>query len=144
MWKLERGGEVTLPVLDAVMLLILHHLGMAPQLDACVISGTSYQLMVKDALLEKQPNPGLYPAGGGLVSAKERIAKQQIGETVYECGLTEISNMQLLRTKNWPKIVDANFTNQEMQALHQLVFEYTLYHTEKGLKDWASIVRIGK
>jgi len=141
---LERGGNITLPVLDAVMLMILQHLGMAPQLDACVTSGVSYQQMVKDALAEKQPNPGLYPAGGGLVSAKQRIAKQQIGETVHECGLTEISNMQLLQTQNWQKIADANISAQEVLALHRLVFEYTLYHTEKGLKDWSSIVRLGK
>ena len=141
---LERGGQTTLPVLDAVMLIILHHLGLSPQLDRCVITGETFQDMIKASLKEQQEHPGLYPAGGGLVCAAERFVKRAIGETIYECGLTEISNMQLLQTQNWQNIATAHITHQEVQALHRLVFEYTLYHTEKGLKDWASIVRLGK
>ncbi len=139
---LEKGGQVTLPILDAVMLAILGELGVAPVLDQCVVSGETYQEMMHQSLSSKRANPGLYLAGGGLICAAERIKKQRVGERILECGLIEISNLQLLQKANWRNIATSNMSAAEVQALHRLVYEYLLYHTERKVSDWGSIVSL--
>lgn len=129
-------------LLDGFVLCLFAVLGFQPRLDACVISETLYSDMVRDELSAQKsgvqsPKSGLYFAGGGLVSPEVRQEKQRVGEEVAECGLTEISNMQLLLTANWEKIIASQMEEGEKRQLHGLVLAYAQYHSEKEVADWS-------
>lgn len=132
-------------LVDAFILQLFGVLGMAPVLDRCVVSGVSFQEMLKDAFVPgHRPLPGFYFAGGGLVSPKVREEKIFLGESVVRCGLKEISSMQGLLKSSWQIIADFNLPENEKKVLHNLIYDFAIYHSNKKFSDWEKILQFVK
>ena len=96
----------------------------------------SYRDIGREELGGKKP--GMYFAGGGLVCNRCGLNKKPVQE-IAECGLREISNMQLLLKGDWRLISGSELTLNEQKSLHKLVFDYTVYHSEKRFVDWGKL-----
>lgn len=129
-------------LVDGYMITFLQYLGFTPILDRCVVSGKTYQDLVREELAQpKSMKPGLYFAGGGLVSPEVRMEKEKAGEEIASCGLRDISNLQLLLTGNWQQIAETTLSTEEKTALHGLVLQFAQYHSERGVRDVSKIVQ---
>lgn len=137
---LERslGTAAGTTLLDAYVLVVLACLGMAPILDRCVICGEAYRTIVKKEL--RGARAGMYPGGGGFVCPDCAEKKKKAGEDIAACGLKEVSNLQLLMTGHWPSISEIFFDSEEAASLHRLVYQYTVYHVDRRIGDWALLL----
>ena len=141
---LDRDAVAPPLLLDAFIMKFFAHAGLAPELDRCVVSGISYHDMVKEELTNASPaaQPGLYFAGGGVVSSFVRKEKERVGEEVYPCGVKDISNLKLLLAGNWEVIAGLQLEENEQETLHKLVYAFSLYHSERQLTDWWKTARV--
>lgn len=133
----EMTGE-TMPVsslLDAFVLRFFSSLGYRPILDRCVVCGKKYKQMVAEELVNRKKS-GLYFAGGGLACPNCLTDKRRAGEQIAACGLKEISDVQLLLTASWAKLVETELSQDEKTAVHRLIYEFALYHSERRIGDW--------
>jgi len=127
-------------LVDAFVMKFFDLLGFRPVLDKCVVSGVTFQDIGKGILESTQgatkSRPGLYFQGGGLIAPEARSKKELIGEEIMYCGLKEISTLQIFLDGDWQVIEALRLDEKEAQALHQLVYAYALYHSEKKVSDW--------
>lgn len=151
--KVEKFNPV---LVDGYIIILLHCLGLEPVLDKCVVCDKSFKEMVKDELARKsQPaldslhsvSPGklhpkggvggLYFIGGGIICPDCRAKKEYVGEQISDCGLKEVSNMQVLLKGDWWLINEFDLEKKEQKALHKLIYEFVLFHSERKIVDWA-------
>lgn len=131
-------------VVDSFLVLFLSHLGLAPRVDACVVCGKSFRVLIQEELAcvpaeARRTKTGFYFAGGGLVCAACRSAKQALGEEIYDCGLKEASNLSTLLKGNFSLIDRYPIGIDELRCLHRLVYAFSTYHMEYRLADWWGI-----
>jgi DNA repair protein RecO len=130
--------EQFLPIfLDGFIVTSLCAVGFTPRLDVCVVCQKTFQGIGQEAIAGKPV--GIYFAGGGLVCAACVATKKAIGEDVASCALPDVSNFQLLLKSDWRLLEHYPVPPQEAEALHQLVYAFATYHTEKQLVDWGRI-----
>ncbi len=130
-------------LLDAYILGILRIFGLSPMLDSCVLCSKTFREIVKKQLntdKEKRKPAGFYFAGGGIVCPDCRVEKIQVGEQVSICGLKEISNMIFLLKANLKAVSTLEISRAEQKRLHGLIYQYTLYHSEKKIVDWGRLI----
>ncbi|PIZ95142.1 MAG: DNA repair protein RecO [Candidatus Magasanikbacteria bacterium CG_4_10_14_0_2_um_filter_37_12] len=122
-------------LLDAFVMQFFALLGFQPALEACVVCDRSYKSMMK-ADIKGKHKPGFYFSGGGLVCEDCKLQKRSIGEQIIDCGLREVSDMQMLLQADWRTVVEFAMEDSTYQKLHKLVYEFVVYHSEKEIGDW--------
>lgn len=129
------------PILtDGYIVMLLCCLGFKPALNQCVVCRQSAQDMARGEL-SSGARPGLYFAGGGLICFTCLIDKKKIGEEIADCGLKEVSALQELLKGDWRLLNEFMMSDEEYQAVHTLVYEFTLYHSERKVRDFSRLVR---
>jgi DNA repair protein RecO (recombination protein O) len=130
----------SLNLLDAYIVRLLDCLGLAPVLDRCVVCTRSYHDIAKEQLIISNQRSGLYFMAGGLICSKCILEKSRIGEKITKCGLRDISNLQFLLRSDWKSIAKVEWSKQEKKEVHGLIYEFTLYHSERKIQDWRRIL----
>ena len=112
------------PVLvDGFIIKLLNYLGFAPELKICVVCGI-------------EEIADLYPAGGGVICKVCREKKEKLGERILNCNAEQAKNLLLLLEGDWQLINNLKFKGDEADSLHNLVQEYTVFHSERKIFDW--------
>ena len=125
---------------DAYVMVILERLGLAPVLEGCVCCGKTFSGIGREALKPGEDTaPGIYFGGGGLACPDCRRLKLAAGEQVMAAGLKEISLLGLLLKGDWRLINNYEFGSGEAERLHDLVYAFALYHSERKLGDWGNL-----
>jgi len=127
-------------IIDAFVVKLFNLLGFSPILDRCVVCEKTKHSILKEDIESGGSSAGLYFAGGGLVCHACSRDKRGAGEEVMACGLKEVSDMDLLLQGSWKVIAEFDLSKDERQRVHQLIYEYGLYHSEKKLNDWDNLV----
>jgi len=135
------GGQVNRQTLvDAFVIKFFGLLGFSPVLGACVVCEKSRHDILKEDIEVQGPHAGFYFAGGGLVCHGCGEKKKSVGEQVFVCGIKEISDMDLLLQGSWQVVSDFELDEEERGRVHRLVYEFSLYHSERKLTDWGRLV----
>ena len=136
---LESTPTVTITLVDGYVTVLLACLGFAPILEQCVICAKPLAAMTRETLADPQLTAGFYFQGGGVVCPACRRVKTQAGEEIRVVGLKEVSDMQLLMKGDWRSIAAFPLDEEERAALHKVVYEFILYHSERRIADWGFI-----
>lgn len=137
----EKSEQFRPLLVDGYIITVLSHLGFTPILDECVICEKTFHTMASEELSgkEKRP-PGFYFASGGLICPACRVQKEVVGEQIFDCGLKEVSGLQVLLKGDWRLIDGFKFQETEQKIIHRLVYEFAVYHSEKQLHDWGRVI----
>ncbi len=140
----EKSERFNPLLVDGHIVSLFNCLGFAPVLDECVVCGKSFQDIVRQSLAPdskfQSPNSGFYFAGGGVICSDCRVAKEKVGEEIFDCGLKEVSDMALLLKGDWKLVEQYELSSDEQKKIHRLVYEFAVYHSEKKLADWKKIL----
>lgn len=136
---LNTNTDASPVLLDGFVMQLFAHLGFAPELQKCVICSRNFHDVMKQTLEHTHKKAGLYFAGGGLVCSDCAHVKRSVGEEVLVCGLKEISDLQFIIQADWRTMVSAALSEEDKKKLHQLVYAYVLYHTERRVVDWKQV-----
>jgi recombinational DNA repair protein (RecF pathway) len=129
-------------LLDGLILALLSLLGFKPIFEHCVICEKQYKDLVQDYLSGKAQNEfGFYFGGGGLICADCRNKKEYTVERIFNFDLKEINGLQLLLKGNWNLMNEFEFEEKEKKALHKLIYEFVLFHSEKKMFDWEKFLQ---
>jgi recombinational DNA repair protein (RecF pathway) len=142
---LDRSTIFTYLLIDSFVISFFNLLGLAPVLDKCVVCGKGYVEMIKEELSgngDEEKIAGLYFAGGGIVCSDCRLVKERAGEEVSRSNLKDISDMEMLRKINFSLLVKYEMIAEEKERLHNLVYDFALYHMEKDIADWRKILEV--
>ncbi len=126
-------------LLDSFVMKFFALLGFQPALEACVICDRTYRSMMK-ADIKGKHKPGFYFAGGGLVCEDCKLEKRKIGEQIVDCGIREVSDMQMILRGDWREVASFEIDEVEYNKLHKLVYEFVIYHSEKKVGDWGEVL----
>lgn len=135
----EKSDNFDFVLVDAAIINLFSVLGFHPILEYCVVCQKSLKVMVVEMLALRSPKGeagGFYFAGGGMICHNCREQKKYIGETIIDCGLKEISNLQVLLKSDWRLIAEFNMEQLEQKKLHKLIYEFVVFHSEKRIDDW--------
>lgn len=139
----DRSSALVPLLIDGMVVMLFQCLGFTPVLDRCVSCGKSFVDIVAADIFGKEKNgkngPGYYFAGGGVVCADCRMAKEKIGEEIFACGLKEVSDMALLLKSDWRLIAEYELDEIDHARLHKLVYGYAVYHSERRVVDWHDV-----
>ncbi len=137
----EKNESFNPLLVDGYIVSLFNCLGFAPILDECVICEKSFHSMASEELSgEEKRRPGFYFASGGLICPACRVGKEAVGEQIFDCGLKEVSGLQVLLKSDWRLIQEFSLSEDEQKKLHRLVYEFAVYHSEKKLADWEKIL----
>lgn len=131
----EKTEKFNFILVDAFVINLFSALGFYPILEHCVVCEKEYKELIKENLLNKK-SLGFYFAGGGIICPVCRDKKDYAGEQIINCGLKEISNLQVLLKNNWQLINEFDMEKSEQTKLHKLIYEFVLFHCEKKVSDW--------
>ena len=59
-------------------------------------------------------------------------AEEKVGKEIRK-------DLELIRDGNWDIVERLKFEGNEAQILHNVVFQFCLYHAQKRLDDWAKL-----
>jgi len=128
-------------LIDGFIIILFSYLGFKPVLEKCVVCGDGFNKLVKEDLSRlNNKKLGFYFAGGGIICVSCRDKKEYVGEEIVDCGLKEISDMQVLLKGDWQIISNFNLEKEEKKVLHKLVYEFVMFHSEKKMGDWGLIM----
>lgn len=137
---LDKNKIVVHLFVDAFVIKLLAHLGLLPILHQCVSCEKTFKQIVKDQLSgAEQGTMGFYFLGGGLVCPNCYREKKKIEEEVLPCGLQEISNLSLLLSRDWRAINGFRTSKDDVVKVHNIIYEFVVYHSEKKLPDWLKL-----
>ena len=137
----EKNVRIMPILVDGYSILLLHSLGFTPVTDHCVVCGKQWRQMVAEKL-ETGVDSGFYFAGGGIICHSCRVVKEQMNEKIVDCGFKEASGLALLLKGDWGKINAFPFDEDEALQLHELVYEFTVFHSEKKIEDWKRVLSL--
>ena len=141
----EKQIDFNFILLDGLMIMILSFFGFQPIIEKCVVCEKAIKNMIKENLADSTFNKiGFYFSGGGVICQNCRIKKEEIREKIFDCGLPEISGLQVLLKGDWRVINEFEMEEKEKKALHRLVYEFVLFHSEKKITDWAFLAKMVK
>ena len=127
----DPSKEFNSTLVDGYIVILLYCLGFMPELKRCVVCG------VEEVV-------GLYPAGGGVICQACREKKEKLGEQILDCNLEQVKNLQLFLGGEWQLINNLKFEVGEAEVLHNLIYQYLLFHSEKKLPDFAKFDKTNK
>ena len=136
----EKVDTVNAALVDGYIIKLFGCLGFTPTTEQCVVCDRAARDIFGAELEEAGHKPGIYFAGGGLICQECRGSKQEIGEHIMTCGLTEISDLQLLIAGDWSVIDQMKLDTGRQDRLHGLTQEFAVYHSEKQIPDWSRVV----
>lgn len=145
-WLLFVGSEAEFRglLVDAMLMNIFVRLGFSPILEVCVVCDKSFADIVREELRAGQERqtyrPGFFFAGGGLICAACRQSKEAVGESIYDCGLKEISDLSVALKAEWQTIARYPLEERDAEKLHRLIYEFAVYHTERDIGDWVKLL----
>ncbi len=126
-------------VIDALVLQIFGHLGLCPEMSKCVVCGQEARIVIKENLIRlktESVESGFYFAGGGFICPSCRAKKERAGVEIASCTLNEISHLQLLLKENWQLVNDFSYEGNEVRRVHELVYAFVSYHSDRPIGDW--------
>lgn len=133
----DKNEKVDFLLIDSLVIIIFSFLGFYPIIDKCVVCDKSLKEMVKNNLLSGgREKIGFHFSGGGVVCSDCREIKKETGEKILDCNLPEISGLQVLLQGDWRTVLDFVENEKEKKALHRLVYEFVLFHSEREISDW--------
>ncbi|MCB9798323.1 DNA repair protein RecO [Candidatus Nomurabacteria bacterium] len=122
--------------MDVFFLKLMCLFGFEPVTDRCTLT----EMLLKD--FEKEKPFGFYFQGGGIICPKEFEMKKKIGEHVVAINKPQLFLLELFLEKGFSAFDMGNFDKKIAHELHQLVYEFTLYHNEKEIADWSKALRV--
>lgn len=132
----SQNKQAQLFSLDVFFLKLMCLFGFDPVTDRCVVTE---QLLVD---FHKEKPFGFYFLGGGVICPEELEAKEKIGEHVMKTNRAEIFLLNLFLEKGFSAFDIDFFDKKTAQDLHRLVYEFTVYHNEKEIADWAISLKV--
>lgn len=137
----EKDNKMKNILIDGFVMRLLSQLGFTPEIEHCVVCGTAFKDIIKNSLIsEKSIKSGFYFSGGGLICQNCRPEKEKIKEKIIDCGLKEVSNLQVILNADWSIINTFEMEKDEEKKLHDLIYEFTLFHTEKKIANWNALL----
>ncbi|MBU0597333.1 DNA repair protein RecO [Patescibacteria group bacterium] len=134
----EGASSFNSALVDGYIVKLLHCLGFSPELKRCVVCG------VEEVV-------GLYPAGGGVICQACWKKKEKLGEQVLDCNLEQAKNLNIFLVGDWHAINNAKCIPeghpsagkmQNAKLVHDLIYKYMIFHSEKKLPDFGMFDKI--
>lgn len=125
---IDRAAEARFSLLDAFALKLCGCLGFAPLLDHCAICRLSVIQIIPVAF---------DLAGGGMVCAncQSRIKSSQL----IPLAPADLGGLRLILTDAWEQINTAKMDLSATARLHQIVFQFALFHSGQKITDWRAV-----
>lgn len=109
---------------DAMMLKSIALLGFEPSLEACVHCGET---------LEASDDICFSFSSGGVVCKKDKLEKRE--DTLVSLSFSTLLSLRYILNRSWKEIAAYDSGNL-YEPLHNFVYQYILYSTEKHIPDW--------
>jgi len=119
-------------VLDIFFIQLFHRLGFAPELEHCVFCVESTENIQGDIC-------AFHLAEGGYIceNCKRKFFEKQNCIITIPKGI--LNMMKSLLKISWKENEYTQYSETEKKILHQLIYEYIQYQSEKPLRDWKDI-----
>lgn len=127
-------------LLDGFVVKLFQLLGFTPELNTCVVCN--------GALGKVQNDSKFYFQGGGVICAVCESQKAKEGEKMVNFPLELKKDLLILLNNEWHLINNLRFEKRnsedgvqdEEQELHNLIFQYLQFHTERKINNWGTLI----
>ncbi|MSU75560.1 MAG: DNA repair protein RecO [Candidatus Magasanikbacteria bacterium] len=133
---LDKTPSVNPIILDALVFKLLAQLGFAPQLNECSRCGST----PSPSQMRGQGEASLafdITAGGILCS--DCSLKPAHGNLIMPMTPVVLESLKTILNQNWSVIFSLTLDKKEVPQLHNLVYQFAIFHSGKKLKEWGGL-----
>lgn len=119
--------QASVCLVDGFVFKLLGYLGFKPIFDYCVVCRR---------IKTEVTNGWFYPAGGGIICEFCQPSKDKSGERWIALTPAFGAELASLLSDDWDQLNQLSVSVK----VHQLVYEFLLFHTERKVVDWKQII----